>query len=237
MNFIKKINRGLMMLMIISLISSSCVHQLPGVVKAPSNFTYTPNTTTVNVGTAGKSVAPKISNGGGTIIYSITSSSTSITIDSVKGIISWSNAVSAGSYIITVTAANSVGIITTTYTLIVSLPVTQPSNFSYTPSVDTASLGIAGSSVVPTLNNGNASSINFSITNPPVGITIDAATGIISWTVSVAVGTYNLSVVAANSIGNTSTNFTLVVTHDLFVPAKPESKQPKNSSIIINQHL
>ncbi len=88
-----------------------------GVATAPSSFVYSPASSIVNQGTAGSSLAPSINTGGAAITYSLTTAITGITISATSGVISWANTMSPGTYSITVKATNSVGSISTTYSL------------------------------------------------------------------------------------------------------------------------
>lgn len=90
-----------------------------GVATAPTAFAYAPASNSVNQGTAGSSLAPSINTGGAAVTYSLTTAITGITINATSGVISWVNTMSPGTYTITVKATNSVGSITTNYTLIV----------------------------------------------------------------------------------------------------------------------
>ena len=66
----------------------------------------------------------------------------------------------------------------------------------------------AGSSSVPTVNwGGNEGS--FALATTISGISIDEATGVISWTKDLPIGTYNIDVLAANSAGPTTVELTI----------------------------
>ena len=87
-----------------------------------------------------------------------------------------------------------------------------PKNLVYLPDSASEVSGIAGSSVMPSLDNISAD-INFTIVNTAnQGISINSTTGVISWISTVATGTYNLIVTASNSYGKVSTNFVLKIT-------------------------
>jgi hypothetical protein len=185
-----------------------------GVVVAPTNLLYSPASTTIVTGTAGSSATPTITNGGGTINYSLTGTvPAGITINASTGVISWSNAVAAGVDALNVKATNSAGNTTANYTLTVTntSTVTAPSNLTYSPSSGSAAQGVAGSSATPTINNG-LGTITYSLTGTvPAGVTISSSTGVISWSASVAIGTYTLTVTATNSAGNTTATYSLAV--------------------------
>ncbi len=186
-----------------------------GIVTAPNSFMYSPASTTIVVGTAGTSAAPTITNGGGSITYSLTGTvPTGISISSTSGIISWSSAVAAGTYTLNETATNSAGNTTTTYTLTVkaTATVTAPTSLAYNPASASATQGTAGASATPTINNG-LGTIAYSLTGTiPTGVSISNTSGVISWANTVAAGTYILNVTATNSAGNTTATYTLTVT-------------------------
>jgi hypothetical protein len=181
----------------------------------PSNLIYSPGSSTVVKGGSGNSAIPSINNGGSTVTYSLTGTiPTSISINSNTGVISWSSAVTTGIYTIAVTATNSLGKTTASYTLTVNntSTVVAPSTFSYNPSNSSVAQGTSGTSSTPTINNG-LGIITYSISGiVPGGVSINNTTGIINWNTTVASGVYNLTLTAANSAGNTTTNYALTVT-------------------------
>jgi hypothetical protein len=69
----------------------------------------------------------------------------------------------------------------------------------------------------------------FSLTDAPSGVTIDPATGTISIAGTTAVGSYTFAVVAANSVGNATQAFTLVVSSSP-VPRQPVIVRATNDS-------
>lgn len=213
-------NRKLLTILFVAFTFFACVHKVDTIASAPLTIVYNPGSSTVNVGTAGNSVTPVVTGGGG-YIFSVSPATPGISIDSVNGVIKWTAVTAAGTYNLTVTVTNIIGSITTTYTLTIVTPAAKPSNLIYTPANDTTSLGIAGQSVVPAINNGGAT-VTFALTTPPTGVSINATTGVISWTNAVAIGTYSLSVTATNSVGNITATYNLVVNHNLFIPTTPE---------------
>jgi hypothetical protein len=209
---------------LVTLIVFACKHEIILSISNPSNLVYSPSSYSVIQGTDGNSVTPTINNGGGSVTYAITSTKINgISINANNGVISWNNTVTAGTYAITVTASNKVGNTSATYTL--SVIIAAPSNLLYSPSSNTIIKGNAGNSPTPSINDGGGV-INYSLTGTiPSGISINATSGVISWTNAIAVGTYTLTVKAANSAGNTTTTYTLTVTNTATVTA------PKQFSI------
>jgi len=96
---------------------------------------------------------------------------------------------------------------------------TVPTNLIYVPTSSTVLLGTAGNSATPTIDNGG-DAVVFSITNTTdAGISINSKTGVITWGAAVAVGTYNISVTATNSIGSTATTYVLNVNSSVTAPS------------------
>ena len=177
---------------------------------APSSLSYSPATLTGNYGTTGASVAPAINSGGGVITYSLSGTIPSgISIDPSSGIISYSNTLLAGSYSLTVNAANTIASTTATYTITIN--AVAPSSLAYSPAGLTAQRGTSGVSISPTIISGGIVD-TYSLTGTvPSGITIDPSTGIISYDNTLSVGAYPLTVNATNSVGNTTTTFTITI--------------------------
>ena len=184
----------------------------PGFIAIPSGFAYDPAYINVLKGIAGNSTAPSITTGGGNISYSFPNSvPDGITINNNTGVISWNNQVTAGTFAIPVRASNSSGNIITTFTLEVSSFIKAPAGYLYNPSSTTTTFGKAGNSVIPVINDG-LGTITYALTGTkPAGISIDQNTGVISWTSSVAAGTYNINCKAANLGGSITTTYTLTV--------------------------
>jgi len=157
---------------------------------------------------------PSITTGGAAITYTLTGTiPAGISINAATGEISWSNAVAAGAYTLTVKATNSAGSTTATYTLTVtaSTTVTAPTGLAYSPASTAVTAGTAGNSAAPAINNGQGV-ITYSLTGTiPAGVTINSGTGVISWSTAVAAGTYTLTVKAANTAGSTTATYSLTV--------------------------
>ena len=196
----------------------ACKHEILLTVSSPSNLVYSPASYSVIKGTDGNSVTPTINSGGDSVTYAITSTGvTGITINKTNGVISWTNAVATGNYSITVTASNSAGSTTATYTL--SVIITAPSNLLYSPASSTIVKATAGSSATPTVNDGGGTIVYALTGTIPSGISINASSGVISWTNAVAVGTYTINITATNSVANTGTTYTLTVNNTATVTA------------------
>jgi alpha-tubulin suppressor-like RCC1 family protein len=142
------------------------------------------------------------------IYFSLINAPTGITIDNT-GVIRVSNSVTANVYIMTVRATtNNIDYITTTFT--VNVNDGSLTTFRYDISSSSVSFGISGSSVEPTVNATGAT-VTYDISSGgTTGISIDGS-GIIVWSTTVAVGTYNLTLKANNTVNTLTTTYTLTV--------------------------
>lgn len=208
-------------LCLLALLAYACQHQIDvKKITDPSKFSYVPASTVINYGVAGSSVSPIIDSGGAAVTYAILSSPVEgITINSSTGVISWISSVPVGTYAIALTATNNAGMAATTYQLKVNAVVTAPTGFVYSPGSATLLKGTAGSSGIPSINNGG-SIITYSLTGTiPAGVSINSSTGEISWSNTVAAGNYTFSAKATNSIGSTTAGYTLTVNNTTTVTA------------------
>lgn len=86
-----------------------------------------------------------------------------------------------------------------------------PSAFVYSPANTSINYNTVGKSLIPFIDNGGEDVI-FSINgNIPSGISIDAKTGVISYSNQLLVGVYPLTITATNSIGSTTSPFELTI--------------------------
>ena len=219
---------------LLSILVFACQHQIDKKSMPPANLIYSPAFSTITNGTAGNSVAPTIDNGGGTISYGIISTIIDgITIDKNTGVISWTNSVPMGNYDIIVAASNDAGVLAVTYKLIVANAIVAPSGFSYSPLNSTVIKGTAGSSGIPSINNGGAA-VTFTLTgNIAAGISINSTTGEIIWRNAVAAGTYILTVNANNNSGNTTASFTLTVNNPATIAAPTSFAYVPSTSTVV----
>lgn len=108
---------------------------------------------------------------------------------------------------------------------------TVPANLVYSLTSTAVLKGLTGNSVVPTIDNGGGT-ITYTITSTAVaGVSINSSTGVISWSATVAVGTYDIAVTASNSIGSTATTYRLVVYIALTAPSNL-TYAPASSNIV-----
>jgi len=187
---------------------------------APSSLSYSPNSLTVNQGVAGNSVVPSVS-GTTPITYaliSVSPSNAAITINGSSGVISVSSSSAPGSYIVSVSATNSVSTVNfnSIYTVNVSAAV-LPSNLTYSTNTLSVAQGETGNSVTPTISG--TAPITYSMSSSPAAgfITINNSTGVISVGSGSSQGTYNITVTATNAAGSAPfTNiYTVTITASL----------------------
>jgi hypothetical protein len=97
---------------------------------------------------------------------------------------------------------------------VITPPATSaPSGFVYAPSSFTGMSGTAGNSTIPAINLGLGGSVTYSLNSAAAsGILINASTGVISWSATLASGTYSLAVKATNNSGSVTTTYTLSLT-------------------------
>ncbi len=82
----------------------------------------------------------------------------------------------------------------------VTIDTTAPQAFTSNPPV----LAAVGQQLVYDAQNGNETGNSYSLVNAPTGISINAATGVMSWTPTGSqVGTHTFSIVASDDAGNT----------------------------------
>ncbi len=95
-----------------------------------------------------------------------------------------------------------------------SIAVASPTDFSYPVSTASTLYGTSGSSVEPTINAAGGT-ITYSLETTVAGVSINSATGVISWDATVAAGDYTLTVKASNGIApDAFTTYNLTVTND-----------------------
>lgn len=220
---------------LISVLVYACQKEIA--VTAPTNFTYSVASTICIQGTVGSSVVPTINDGRSAIKFTLSGIAVSgISISTGTGVLTWTKSLVVGTYNITVLATNSVGSISTIYTLVVNGngAITAPSSLIYNPASTTIVAGTAGVSVAPTISDGGASIAYDLIGTIPAGVGINHSTGIISWSNAVVAGTYNIDVKATNSVGNTSTSYLLSVNNTATVTA-PSSLAYNPASYSVTQ--
>ena len=170
-------------------------------------------TTDANLGTftAGNSISIQLSATGNTPITWSADNLPSGLVLNTSGLLSGAIA-TAGTYSFTVTATNTGGSNSRTFTLTVNIPVTPPA----ITTGENLGTYTAGNSISIQLAATGDTPITWSASGLPGGLTVDSA-GKISGTVTAA-GTYSFTVTATNAGGNNSRTFTLTVTPVVTAP-------------------
>jgi hypothetical protein len=129
---------------------------------------------------------------------------TGLSLNETTGVIS-GIPTATGTFNLTASATNSVGNNSRALSIIITV----------VPTITTTSLngGIAGRNYRQTLRATGTKPITWSISRGtlPTGLSLNEATGVISGTLT-AMGTFNFTVMATNSAGNTTSDFSVVVT-------------------------
>ncbi len=139
------------------------------------------------------------------------SQSSSISVNSSSGVITVpaTTSISTDTYNVTIKAV--FGSSQFFYTVYFLISAATPSNFSYNSL--SINYGSSATSSLPVINNGGETVLysfggNGTI---PSNVSVSNSTGIVSVPSSLSVGTYGLSVAAANSVGSAATTFTVFV--------------------------
>ena len=141
--------------------------------------------------------------GSGTMTWTCSGRPSGMAINSGTGAISWTSAV-LGDYPLVLTATNSYGSKTQSFTVHVSALV-QPPAITSSPSIH----AVMGTSYTYQLNGTN--NPTWSCSGLPTGMTINGITGALTWLNPVA-GNYSLVITATNSAGTDTQSFVLNVT-------------------------
>ncbi len=150
---------------------------------------------------------PQLSEGTGTISWTLIEGPTGMTIDDATGVVTWANPQPAGSqHNITIRASNAAGSDDESWTLTVAAiaPVIAPMGD------DAVNPGMPYSRT-PSLNDGTAP-IEWTLVQGPSGMSINSSTGEVSWAnPQPANSSHPITIRAANSAGNDDESWTLTV--------------------------
>ncbi|MEZ4699240.1 MAG: putative Ig domain-containing protein [Rhodothermales bacterium] len=136
--------------------------------------------------------------------YTLKTAPEGMTIAPTTGVVTWTPA-AAGTYPVVIEAGNSQGTDEQTFDVVVGERLTAPAITSAPPTQTIVDLPYS----YDVAASGNPAP-TFALLASPAGMTIDAASGVISWTPR-ATGNFNVSVQAVNSQGSSSQLFTLRV--------------------------
>jgi hypothetical protein len=144
------------------------------------------------------------------VTWSLITGPAGMTINSTTGVLNWPTPTTAGSpHTITIQASNTTGFDNESWTLTVNRlnPVIEPiDNESYT-------CGSPYTGPTPTLTNGTCMlPIQWMLIEGAIGMTIDAATGVVSWpSPSVTESPFTITIRATNTVGFDDESWTLHV--------------------------
>jgi len=147
--------------------------------------------------------------GGGTFSYSLVTRPTGMTINAASGVISWTPTASqAGSYPVVVAATGGGYSNRQSFTIVTTA---SPVTFISTP-VTTAKVGVPYSyTAVASMTGGGTFTYSLTV-RPTAAMTINASTGVISWTPTAAfVGTRPVTVRAVKGASSGTQSFNIVV--------------------------
>ncbi len=144
--------------------------------------------------------------------WSLVTGPTGMTIDSATGVVSWSTSVaSTNPYTITIQAANTAGAGTQTWHLTVA--AASDPDAPVIAAIADASIQAPNAYTGPTPSlTAGALPVTWSLVAGPTGMTINSATGVVSWSTSVAsTSPYTITVQAANTAGSGTQTWHLTV--------------------------
>lgn len=154
-------------------------------------------------------------NGYPTVTFGLTEKPDGMSINATTGAVSWTPALGdLGPHDVTVTAVNSVGSDSQTFTLTaVSAPVISSTPMTKTAVSEPYSYTVTANGTTP---------FTFSLMEKPDGMTINPGSGVISWTPALAQqGTHTVTVQVENAHGSDMQTFELLVTTAPVIVSQP----------------
>jgi len=203
-------------------------------VNPPTSLIYATDTLKIKQDTSITSAPPTVT-GTHPMHYSITTSPASafIVINDSTGAIRVDSNATLGTYTVNVTASNSAGSKVFDNAYIVLVNPVKPSGFTYTVNSISLVAGMAGSSVAPTVVSSIPVTFSIaSITNNPTAgqISIDSA-GQLTVGAGLAVGSYAVSVTAANAAGSVTIIYNITISA---APVPPNGLTYAGDSVKLN---
>lgn len=141
------------------------------------------------------------------VTWSLIEGPTGMTINAGTGVVAWANPVGSDEpYTITIQAENPLGIAQISCQLsVLSLPDIE------TPPAQAAMEYVSFASLAPNLLKG-ALPVTWSLVSAPASMTIDADTGVVSWSNPVpSFSAYSVTIRAVNSVGSDTATFSIMV--------------------------
>ncbi len=174
----------------------------------PSNLTYSENPATYTKGVAITANTPS-SSGGAVVSYSVSPAMPlGLSLDASTGVISGTPTAIMATASYTVTATNSGGSTDANVSIIIN--DVQPSNLTYSENPATYTKGVVITANTPSSSGGAV--VSYSVSPAmPLGLSLDASTGVISGTPAAIVATTSYTVTATNSGGSTDANVSITV--------------------------
>jgi gliding motility-associated-like protein len=177
---------------------------------APSAASYTLGTTNFPIGTAITSLSPSITAGSGSLTYAVSPGlPAGLTINPTTGVVSGTPTVAVATATYTVTVTSIYGSTTATLSFATG---TAPTALSYTAN-NTFTAGTAITALNPNIISGSGSTTYTVSPSLPAGLSINAATGVISGTPTVGLSVANATytVTATNAFGSNSIQLAIQV--------------------------
>jgi hypothetical protein len=158
--------------------------------------------------------------------FTLTDSPAGMNIDAATGVITWTPT-NTGEFDVSVTAQNVAGSSVQAFTITVaSLPEITSTAVTQ---------AIVGESYVYDLSATGYPTPTFTLTDPPAGMEIDAATGVITWTPT-SPGEFDISVAAQNVAGSSMQAFTITVASLPEITSTAVTNVVLGSTYIYNVH-
>lgn len=175
-----------------------------------SNLVYSIDSVTTPFGVAGNSVTPTITGSPVTYTFSNTTPAVSgISINSTTGVVSWLSTVPVGTYLFKILASNAFSVDSTKRYKLIKKAITPI--ISYLNNNIIEDQNIADSSVVPSINATGLPLTFKIVSGGATTISINSASGIITWTNKINPGIYTLLVQAKHSTDSGQTTFTITI--------------------------